>query len=1239
MKNLTLKLTLIISIFSLTILFLSDSGKINAQQLAFPGAEGFGAYATGGRGGTVVHVTNLNNYGPGSFADAVSQPNRIVVFDVGGVIQNDGIIMVSSNITIAGQTAPGGGITIYGNRLVSNGTNVIVRFLRIRGSIRMSSGSCSLTCDGATNIIYDHCSISWGRWDNVHIANSSDVTFQYCIIGEGIDPQRFGAITDGTWNWTVSHCLWINNTSRNPKMKCNLQYINNVIYNYGNGIVGGHSAADHYQDVVNNYFIAGPSASGGNYLSDWTATDHFYSSGNYVDINKDGVLNGTLMTDYNGATVMTTTNANNISPVPVTVESAANAYNTVLNDAGASLVRDTVDERLLSQLASLGTSGLIIHSDAEVNGPGRVANGIPPLDTDRDGMPDSWELSKGLNPNSAADANGDYNGDGYTNIEKYINELGNTANVFRTPNLNGVAISKTEIDLTWTEASKVHTGFILEKSLNNVDWVQLADLAATVGTYKDLGLTQNTLYQYRIKAYNATEASGYSQIAIKTQSDTPINPFPTDNLSNIDSARVVFTWDASSEVISYDYYIGTDPASLVKTATGLTVKTLTANNLMGATTYYWRVDAITPSGTYPSKVWTFSTKKVFPQGMVAWYKLDEKSDVQVADSSIYRNDGYLIDMDSTVWQKGLFNGCVNSLGTDPTSHIEIPHSDPLFVDKGILGISFWLKCASQNAILFEKLGADESGVPKGYTVELTTTTMKLTLTSNGTSVVSTATLPLDFFNRWNSIVICRDTAIKRMRIYVNTVLLGNVTTSSNLDVGNNSSIFIGNSSDLTKPYHGQLDDVRFYNLGFYSNNMVNTIYNAYPAPDQAKNIFPLKNDICTNIQDLQLTWQAGPNSFSPTYDVYLGTDPVNLPLILPNLITSKNIVVPGILSQNTQYYWRIDSKNSKGSAPGEVWSFKTKKIIPNGLVGNWKLDEITGLIAADSSIYRNNGFVRKLTGDPIHEVGHLGNSFNFSNGRDSTHIFIPAANQLYFDKNSFTISLWMKIAVAPVASSYLINKGSFLNDPNRGTNGKWYGLELKGANFTFAVDDDITKSALTTSSAPFCTGQCVHVVAVRDSVAKKIIIYRNGVLLSSLADVTGSIGNPESLIIANVRDLNAPYFGSVDEIKIYNYALTPAEVANLHKSNELTNLFKINQLNDKITIYPNPVVDKLYVKIDKVSEKNTVTIESISGVKMLESKIFSTSSIIIDLSFLPKGPYIVKTTIDSQTNSKLIIKK
>lgn len=394
------------------------------QQLAFPGAEGFGAYASGGRGGTVVHVTNLNPSGEGSLAEAVSRSNRIVVFDVGGVINLSGHdpIKVSDSITIAGQTAPGEGITIYGNRLLIKSENVIMRYIRIRGSIKMSRGSCPLVCDSARNLIIDHCSISWGRWDCCHIKNASDVTWQNCIIAEGIDPQRFGAFTDGTRNWTITHCLWASQKSRNPKLKCYVQQINNVVFNYGSGSIGGHSAGKHYQDVIGNYYISSHVTGKDNHWKMWTETDHLYMRGNYTDTNCDGRLNGILITEYpQTATPMSEPSMH--PKCPVTIESAEAAYYTIIAHCGASLHRDVHDNRVIRQLKALGREGGFIDNENDIGGIGSLKGGKHPKDNDKDGIPDVWERKHGLNPYNPSDAMTDADGDGYANIENYINSL------------------------------------------------------------------------------------------------------------------------------------------------------------------------------------------------------------------------------------------------------------------------------------------------------------------------------------------------------------------------------------------------------------------------------------------------------------------------------------------------------------------------------------------------------------------------------------------------------------------------------------------------------------------------------------------------------------------------------------------------------------------------------------------------------------------------------------------------
>lgn len=491
----------------------SVSLGIHAQQLAFPGAEGYGAYASGGRGGTVVHVTNLNDSGAGSLAEAVSKPGRIVVFDVGGVIDiTKSNLTIASNITIAGQTAPGEGITLYGGRVIAAGSsNVIIRYIRMRGSIAMNRSKCTLTLDNCAKVILDHCSISWGRWDNVHIKDATNITWQNCIISEGIDPQRFGAITDGTTNWTVAHCLWADNKSRNPKMKCGIQYYNNVVYNYGNGIIGGHSSVHHYQDVINNYFITGPNSGSSNkYFDQWTETDHLYSTGNYTDGNNDGVLNGTLISDYNGATPMA--NPNFKTTHPMNLKTAEEAYYDIVEHVGASRVRDAHDQRIIDQLTSLGKKGAFIDDESGVGGIGTLAGGSALKDSDGDGMPDEWEEANGTNKNKY-DANEDANGDGYTNIETYINSLARKSDYMMPPtNVKAKLADESTVVLTWANSDDGVEKTIVEQSEDGNNYTQIASLEHGETTYTVSQLTPKQVYFFRLKSIKGDKESSYSSV-------------------------------------------------------------------------------------------------------------------------------------------------------------------------------------------------------------------------------------------------------------------------------------------------------------------------------------------------------------------------------------------------------------------------------------------------------------------------------------------------------------------------------------------------------------------------------------------------------------------------------------------------------------------------------------------------------------------------------------------------------
>jgi rhamnogalacturonan endolyase len=398
---------------------------------AFPGAAGFGANARGGRGGSVYIVTNLNDSGPGSFRDAVSQPNRYVVFTVGGVIRINSRIQVAPNLTIAGQTAPGEGITIYGNGLsFSNANNTITRYLRVRMGVVGDSGVDAVTIAEGDNMIFDHVSVSWGRDETFSISGTpSNVTVQDSIIAQGLFSHSAGGLLQTSGGVSIVRCLYIDNTTRNPKVKGVNEFVNNVVYNWGTGggYILGDSAGDSFVNVIENYYIDGPSTT----IQPFTRGNlnfHIYAQNNYHDDNLNGQLDGAVVPQSGYTTVDWIT-----TPFPyptvgaagtLNVMPAPEAYDHVIANAGASRVRDRVDLRLIEEAQSLGSLGEIIsnENDPPMNGPGPVAGGRAPVDTDLDGMPDYWEIAAGLNPN-VDDHNGDADGNGYTNLEDYLNSL------------------------------------------------------------------------------------------------------------------------------------------------------------------------------------------------------------------------------------------------------------------------------------------------------------------------------------------------------------------------------------------------------------------------------------------------------------------------------------------------------------------------------------------------------------------------------------------------------------------------------------------------------------------------------------------------------------------------------------------------------------------------------------------------------------------------------------------------
>jgi hypothetical protein len=403
----------------------TGAGGVAGPVLAFPGAVGVGAHATGGRGKSLYHVTTLADSGAGSFRDAVSASGRIIVFDVGGYITLASAVSAKSDLTIAGQTAPGDGIGVMGREVSFDGaSNDIVREFRFRqGDLDPDSSKSGINLLDAGNMIFDHVSIEFAQWNNIDAVGASNITVMNSIDADPIG-QQFNAHTEtGPYTWCRN--VFANAHNRNPLAKANTQYINNVIYDFQAGYTAGNTSGHFTHDLVNNYFVTGPATTSASDAIYQVNTQQMYFTGNLLDSNKDGTLNGSTMGPPGGTTALLAP----WSPTTVSIPTmtAAAAYASVVADAGASLHRDQVDALVIADVTSLGTKGSLWTHQTSTglsnSGYGTLSGGTPATDTDGDGMPDAWEARYGLNPNDPSDANDDFDHTGYTNIEKYINGL------------------------------------------------------------------------------------------------------------------------------------------------------------------------------------------------------------------------------------------------------------------------------------------------------------------------------------------------------------------------------------------------------------------------------------------------------------------------------------------------------------------------------------------------------------------------------------------------------------------------------------------------------------------------------------------------------------------------------------------------------------------------------------------------------------------------------------------------
>jgi len=471
------------ALFLATFSFLLFGARSYAQTPAFPTAEGYGKWASGGRGGKVVEVTTVEDDGVGNIAGSLrwalkqhsGQP-LTVVFRVSGIIDLKGVAIRSnrSNMTIAGQTAPGDGICIKGGAFNLGGSfNVMIRHLRFRtGAYTPDGKEINAACvihENGGNFIYDHCSFSWSSEELCDLADGPNWTAQWCIFSEGLyasvngkGARGYGPVIIGA-GASFHHNLLAHNVSRAPRFGVStsviphilFDFVNNVNYNFAksNACYGGENEMGTKGSVrinfVNNYYKHGPAYPGDRTAIfvrpsyevgiQGTAYSKWYLGGNYIDgsanqkLNDDNYL-GVDLSEYQ-SNVPTSMNdvksERHAIAYPVNTETAHDAFNSVMKKAGAFPL-DTVDRRIIYE-ATTGTASKhgsfnnyamsgIIDKPEEAGGWPEYKTYNTITDIDHDGMDDAWETAHGLNPANAEDRN-ILNRSGYTNLEIYLNSL------------------------------------------------------------------------------------------------------------------------------------------------------------------------------------------------------------------------------------------------------------------------------------------------------------------------------------------------------------------------------------------------------------------------------------------------------------------------------------------------------------------------------------------------------------------------------------------------------------------------------------------------------------------------------------------------------------------------------------------------------------------------------------------------------------------------------------------------
>jgi len=440
-----------------------------AQIPAFPGAKGFGAGALGGRGGEVIYVTNLNDAGPGSLRSAIEASGpRTIIFRVGGtILLEDSLRIVNPQLTIAGQTAPGDGITLRldeletGPAILVLAEDVIIRHIRIRVGAASVPECCrdAITFfDGADRVIVDHVSASWGTDENINAwGTARNITIQHSIISEALlnashseqgvfQRHSMGALFgDRTDRLSLYHNLFAHNNQRNPLINSiiggSYESVNNVIYNWGDfgSVFAGRGSDPLMINHIGNLYIAGersrperyevgvqPDSSVLLYVRDNIGPNRSAGDSEFDIVGSDVNFVAQAPSSFRSLTPFPMSSFP-ISPFPVN-----SILSRVAEDVGANLPRqDSIDQRIINEV--IAGEGSIIDDPSEVGGWINALGGTPYVDNDADGMSDNWETFHRLDPTNSLDRNNDEDNDGYTNLEEFLNSTNPIPDAISSP--------------------------------------------------------------------------------------------------------------------------------------------------------------------------------------------------------------------------------------------------------------------------------------------------------------------------------------------------------------------------------------------------------------------------------------------------------------------------------------------------------------------------------------------------------------------------------------------------------------------------------------------------------------------------------------------------------------------------------------------------------------------------------------------------------------------------------------